>query len=312
MIDALGRNIRYLRLSVTERCNLNCLYCSPAKDDPATLLKPDEIAKCVSIMVKLGVDKVRITGGEPLVRRDLEEIIAKLTAIDGIDDLPMTTNAVGLDLRIHDLVKAGISRFNISLDTLDRQRYKEITRVDGMDSVLRAVDLGLQLGVNVKLNAVLIRGVNDMDLPGFMEYVKETPVQVRFIELMPIGSYGEDNQDKVIHPEEVLAQFPELKPIGRASGGVATVYKADGMAGSIGFISPLSHAFCHECNRIRLTADGRIRPCLGDNGESDIRPYLNDEAALHKAIYDAIYHKPTGHHFQDGFASNRDMQHIGG
>lgn len=312
MIDALGREIRYLRLSVTERCNLNCMYCSPAKDDPAALLTPHEIGEAVGAFVRLGVDKVRITGGEPLCRQDLADIIRRLSAIPGIGDLPMTTNAVGLDVRIRELVKAGISRFNISLDTLDRERYREITRVDGLQSVLRAVDIALSLGVNVKLNAVLIRGVNDGDVSGFMDYVMEHPVEVRFIELMPIGAFGEDNQDKVVRQDEILAAYPGLSPVGTASGGVARVYAAPGMKGSIGFISPVSHKFCSTCNRVRLTADGRVRPCLGDNGEVDIRTYLGDEAALLAAIRDAVYRKPQGHHFESGFSSSRDMQHIGG
>ncbi|MDL2225953.1 GTP 3',8-cyclase MoaA [Eubacteriales bacterium OttesenSCG-928-M02] len=312
MIDAFGREIRYLRLSVTERCNLRCLYCSPATTDGAELLTPDEIGNIVSIMVSYGVDKVRITGGEPLIRRDLEQIIHRLSAIDGISDLPMTTNGVGLDARISDLVKAGITRFNISLDTLDRDRYQQITGVDGLDSVLSAVDKGIAMGVDVKLNAVLIRGLNDGDVDGFLAYAKAHPVQVRFIELMPIGDYGEDNRDKVVESDEILARHPELLPVGRSSGGVATVYKGEGYLGSVGFISPISHQFCHECNRIRLTADGRIRPCLGDNGETNLQPYLGDDAALREAIHDGIYNKPRGHNFKDGFSSTRDMKHIGG
>lgn len=312
MIDAHGRKIEYLRLSVTQRCNLKCLYCNPAEADGCELLNPGQIEKIVGIMAQLGIRKVRLTGGEPLMCSDLEDIVKRLAGINGIDDLPLTTNGVGLETRIRRLHEAGVSRFNISLDSLDKVKYVRITGVNGFESVMRAVNRALELNISVKLNAVLMRGVNDDEIDDFINLAKHNPLEVRFIELMPIGDYGESNQDQVMKSEEILASRPYLQYIGEGVGGVAELYKASDFKGIVGFISPISHKFCHTCNRIRLTAEGTIKPCLGDNDEVPLAPLLNDESALYAAIENAIYTKPKGHCFDARYKSLRDMKRIGG
>lgn len=312
MIDAHGRNIDYLRLSITQRCNLHCTYCNPAASDDCGLLNAEQIGRILRIMAKLGVTKVRLTGGEPLMRADLEDIIREAKRIPGIKDIPITTNGVGLAPRIEALHAAGVTRFNISLDTLQREKFQQITGVDGFEQVWAAIQKGMDMGLNLKLNAVLIRGINDDEIGDFIALAKKYPLEMRFIELMPIGQFGEDNQDKVISGDEILAAHPELcfKALGAA--GVAELYTAPGFMGSVGFISPVNHKFCATCNRIRLTADGRIKPCLGDNGEVSLQGILDDDAALEAAIRDAIYNKPTGHCFEKGYKSLRDMKRIGG
>jgi cyclic pyranopterin phosphate synthase len=312
MIDKQGRSIEYLRLSVTPQCNLKCIYCNPADSDCCLTLNPAQIEIIVRQMVKLGIHKVRLTGGEPLMRADLEEIIARLSAIDGITDLPLTTNGVGLESRISSLSQAGVTRFNISLDSLDREKYKKITGADVFPTVMSAIDKALQMNIPVKLNAVLMRGVNDDDIGGFIGLARQYPLDIRFIELMPIGGYGEANRDQVMTREEILEAHPDLVFVGEGSGGVAQMYTAPGFCGRVGFISPISHQFCNTCNRVRMTAEGTIKPCLGDNGEVALAPFLNDEEALYHVIREAIFNKPKGHCFKEAYQSVRDMKRIGG
>lgn len=316
MKDQYGREIHYLRLSVTERCNLRCVYCSPSTQSHCEQLTAAEIERVVSIMVKLGINKVRVTGGEPLLREDLEEIIARIARIDGIRDIPMTTNGVGLSLRLDALAAAGLTRLNISLDTTDAARYERITQRDALSEVLSAIDAALKMELDVKLNAVLMRGVNDGDLDALIALTRDRPLALRFIELMPIGRFGEDNRDRVITKNEILARYSKLSFVERASGGVAEMYALAGYAGSIGFISPVSHSFCHDCNRIRLTSDGKIKPCLGNRGEVDLLPVLRDDLSgedeLRTLIERAIFEKPRRHAFDSAFSSDRSMNQIGG
>jgi len=312
MIDSHGRNIEYLRLSVTQKCNLNCLYCSPDKAGNCSLLSPEQIEKAVRIMAGLGIKKVRITGGEPLMRADLEQIIKRVAAIDGIKDIPMTTNAIGLYERIDSLKSAGITRFNISLDSMNREKYKSITGSDKFNSVMKSIYKAIENNISLKINAVLIKGKNDDEIDDFINFAKSYPVEVRFIELMPIGKFGEDNRDKVVTGDEILKSREYLKYIKDGASGVARLYSAKDFKGCVGFISPISHKFCSSCNRIRMTADGVIKPCLSDNGETDIMPFIDNEEELEKAIYNAIFNKPKGHCFDLGFRSIRDMKRIGG
>jgi len=312
MIDAHGRKIEYLRLSVTQRCNLKCLYCNPSEVEDCALLTPKQIEKIVNFMTLMGIRKVRLTGGEPLMRSDLEDIIQRIAAIDGINDLPLSTNGIGLETRIHRLYEAGVTRFNISLDSLSREKYAGITGVDGLEAVIRAIRKALDLNISIKLNAVLMRGINDDEIDNFISLAKDNPLEVRFIELMPIGNYGESNQSRVIRSEEILASRPYLTYVGEGVEGVAELYKASDFKGIVGFISPVSHKFCRNCNRIRLTAEGTIKPCLGDNGEVSLVPLLNNDSELYEAIRNAIYKKPKGHCFDAGYKSLRDMKRIGG
>ena len=313
MIDRCGRTIEYLRLSVIDRCNLRCVYCQPGEGSSCGMLTCGEILAIVREMANIGIRKVRITGGEPLVRKDLEQIVAGIAATPGIDDIPMTTNGIGLAPRLRNLLRAGITRLNISLDSLRADRYAEITKYGSFEDVWAGIEEAIALGVNLKINVVLIRGVNDDEISDFIAIAKEKPVEVRFIELMPIGKYGQDNRDKVVAGVEILAAHPYLRQVGVGSSGVAELYTGDGFAGKVGLIRPVSHSFCDQCNRVRVTSDGKLKLCLGDNGEVDLMGVLHSEPEkLGDVIRQAVYNKPNGHHFEDEYCSLRNMRQIGG
>jgi cyclic pyranopterin phosphate synthase len=319
MIDQYGRNIEYLRLSITENCNMKCIYCNPdgALCSPieTNQMSVDEIVKTVRAMVRVGIRKVRITGGEPTVRSDLVEIVRRIASLPGIDDLSMTTNGLRLGSLAIELKQAGLQRLNISLDSLDPQKFTEITGGGKLDAVLAGIDHALAIGLQpIKINTVLIRGINDDEIDGLIGLAKNRPIDIRFIELMPIGKYGESNREKILTSDEVLAKHPELRPLQREEQGAPAVYYGiDGYQGRIGFISPISHEFCQDCNRIRVSADGKIRPCLGHNGEVDIKPFFTlDDDAFDAMIADIIFRKPRGHNFNTGFNSKRNMNRIGG
>lgn len=315
MKDALGRNIEYLRLSVTEKCNLKCIYCDPvACKNARPLLSPLDFERIARACAELGVNKVRVTGGEPLMRPDLEDIVGRIAAIDGIRDLCMTTNAHGLSRRVRALREAGLLRVNISLDSLNPERYARITGGGDIEEVLKGIDLSVQCGLNpVKLNIVLIRGVNDCEVDDFIALAKDRPVEVRFIELMPIGKLGETPSNAVSNAE-LIAQRPWLVKIPSAyESQPSQDYTIEGYAGKIGFISPMSHKFCHRCNRVRVTSDGMLKPCLGVNGELSLLDALkSDDEQLRNVLRDGIYRKPEGHSFDKGFHSERGMSRIGG
>ena len=221
MRDRFGRIIEYLRLSVIDRCNLNCMYCLPDAHSACRLLSSRQIVQIVEAMAGLGIRKVRLTGGEPLMRRDLEEMVAGIAAINGIEDIPMTTNAVGLDGRLNDLLDAGLTRLNISLDSLQPETYAQITGRDRLPEVLRAIDRSLSLGLDLKLNVVVMRDINGDEIDDFIAFARTHPLELRFIELMPIGKYGEKNRDQMLSGSEIIAAHPELLPIGRNKSGVA-------------------------------------------------------------------------------------------
>jgi cyclic pyranopterin phosphate synthase len=305
MIDQFGRNIEYLRLSVTD-------LCEPLDTQQLTV---DEIVKTVKAMVRIGIHKIRITGGEPTVRPDLIEIVQRIAALAGVTDLSMTTNGLRLSILADDLKKAGLHRLNISLDSLDPKRFEEITGGGKLETVLAGIDHALAIGLTpIKINTVLIRGINDDEIDGLIDLARNRPVDIRFIELMPIGRYGASNQDKILTSDEILAKHPLLKPVRRIeTGAPAEYYEIEGYQGRIGFISPISHEFCDDCNRIRVTADGKIRPCLGHNGEIDIKPFFSlDDDTFDKTIAEIILHKPRGHNFNTSFNSKRTMNRIGG
>jgi GTP 3',8-cyclase len=319
MQDRFGRKIEYLRVSVTQNCNLKCIYCTPSGDQPqggsCASLSPVEFERLVRPMAELGIRKVRITGGEPLTRRDICEIISRIAGIPGIKDLSMTTNGIGLYELADDLKAAGLMRLNISLDSLDAGRFAHITGGGKLESVVKGIEKAVSIGLApVKLNTVLIKGVNDQEVGVFMELAKDSPLDIRFIELMPIGRYGEDNTDKILYHRDILAAHPELEPcMDREEGQPARYYRIHGYQGRIGFISPMSHKFCDRCNRIRLTCDGKLKPCLGDNGEINVVELLrNHPEKLHDFLQDIIYNKPEGHTFEESFRSLRPMQGIGG
>lgn len=320
MLDRFQRQIKYLRISITEQCNLKCIYCSPGEndqciDDNTKYLTPEQIEQIVRSMAKVGISKVRITGGEPLIRKDVCEIIERIASIPSIEDISLTTNGVKLDKMAVGLKAAGLHRLNVSLDSLKEDKFTYITGGGKLKNTLEGIEKSLELGLNpVKINTVLVRGINDDEIESFIELTKERPLEVRFIELMPIGKYGQENADNIIPNEEIIKAHPEFVFDRKSNQGQpATYYTIDGYQGKIGFISPMSHQFCSTCNRIRLTSDGKIKPCLGNNGEIDlIETIQNNPEKLDELIQQAIYNKPKGHNFGEDFSSVRNMNRIGG
>lgn len=319
MQDRYGRKIEYLRVSVTQNCNLKCIYCTPsgghAHEECCASLSPVEFERLIRPMAALGIRKVRLTGGEPLTRRDICDIVTRIARIPGIEDLSMTTNGIGLYEMADDLKAAGLMRLNISLDSLDAARFTHITGGGKLEHVLKGIDKAISIGLApIKLNVVLIKGINDLEIDALMGLTQNSPLDVRFIELMPIGRFGEDNSDKVISLIDVLAAHPGLEPCQDCEESQpARYYRIPGYQGRIGFISPMSHKFCHCCNRVRLTCDGKLKPCLGDNGEVSVVEILRHQPErLQEVLTSIIYNKPEGHNFDRDFRSLRPMQGIGG
>jgi cyclic pyranopterin phosphate synthase len=264
-------------------------------------------------MVALGINKVRLTGGEPLLRRDLEEIVERISAAGQIRDLCMTTNAMGLAKRLPALKQAGLMRLNISLDSLHPGRYREITRGGDLEQVFEAIDAAIAAGLTpVKLNCVPLRGRNDDEIDAFIALARDKPLHVRFIELMPLGEAGHDSLR--ISSQQILEAHGELQRCAPLySGQPAENYRAPGFLGTVGFISPISRVFCDDCNRVRVTSDGRLRPCLGDNTEVNLRDVMESgDLRLLKTIRETVFNKPEGHRFNNGFVAERTMHRIGG
>lgn len=319
MIDRCGRAIDYLRISVTEKCNLKCIYCDPDGEnctmEVEPKLTPEQIEAIVVSMAKVGIRKVRITGGEPLLRRDVCDIVARVARVEGIQDVSMTTNGVNLSRYARPLKEAGLKRLNISMDSLREDRFAQITGGGQLKKILEGIDLALEVGlVPVKINTVLIRDVNDDEIDDFIALTKDRPLECRFIELMPIGPFGENNGEKVVPSREIIQNRPYLEYLKKSDKGApAEYYKAKGHVGKVGFISPMTHKFCSDCNRIRLTSDGKIRPCLGNNGEVDVMEVLQQHPEnMDELIRNIIFNKPEGHHFEEEFTSSRHMNRIGG
>lgn len=313
MIDRFGRKIEYLRLSVIDKCNLNCMYCLPDQHNTCNMMTRDQIVKIVQALASLGIRKVRLTGGEPLMRKDLEEIVKGISVIQGITDIPMTTNGVGLADRLDDLLAAGLTRLNISLDSMQPERYTEITGRNKLQNVLDSIEKSLQLGIELKINVVMMRDINGHEISDFINLARNNRLEVRFIELMPIGKYGEKHREQMISGREILTAHPELRPMGLSESGVADLYRGEGFRGRVGLITPISHGFCDSCNRIRITSDGIMKLCLGQNNEIDLLTILHDRPDQLKSIlHDSIFNKPKGHEFSQSFSSNRSMGQIGG
>ena len=316
MNDRFGRTISYLRLSLTERCTLKCTYCRagegacPKKSE----LTQEEFLRIVRAMVRLGVTKVRLTGGEPMLRRDLLEIISGIRAVEGIEEITMTTNGQHLPGMSGELRQAGLDRMNISVDSLISQRYTELTGGGSLERVLTGIDEALEAGFSpVKLNAVLLRGTNDDEVDDFIALTKDKPIHVRFIEYMPLGA--EDHADLRVTGDELLRAHPALVPVPPMyEGQPARDYRLPGYLGSVGLIDPVSHRFCASCNRVRVMSDGMLRPCLGQNTEISLKEALEsgDDAALLETIRNAIWRKPQAHAFDEAFVSGKTMSHIGG
>lgn len=315
MLDGEGRLIEYLRLSVTDRCNCRCTYCMPAGGVPMLghkdILSFEELTEVVAACAQLGVRKVRLTGGEPLVRRGLPELVRMIRAVPGVEELAMTTNATLLAPVAAELHHAGLDRLNVSLDTLDAARYAELTRGGSLEDALAGLAAARDAGFShTKVNCVLMGGVNDADVPRLAELARTEPIDVRFIELMPMGPCAGWPKARFIPAETVLEAVPGLEPLRR--DGVAELWHAPGWVGNVGLIRPMSHRFCDGCSRIRVTADGRLKPCLHSAAEIPLRG-LHGEALLAE-LRRGIAAKPAYHHMDQDHASQsaRDMNEIGG
>ena len=312
MRDDFGREINYLRVSVTQRCNLNCLYCGSDSPDLEEMTV-DEISRYVKAFVICGINKVRITGGEPLLRSDIIEIVSALSENQDIKKLVLTTNGVYLKKYARALKEAGLSAVNVSLDALDGEKYKRLTGRDCLPQVLEGIDEAERVKLKVRVNAVLIRGQNEDQAEALIGLAKGRNIDVRFIELMPFSDAGE-NADMIVKGNEILERFPFLKPLKSNKTGfeqsVARYYEAEGFKGRIGLITPVSDKFCDNCNRIRLLSDGKVRPCLGHDDVIDLRKCSDDD--LIGTVKEAIRSKPKGHEFNCGYGNPRAMNKIGG
>ena len=325
MFDSKGRNIHYLRLSVTDLCNLRCRYCMPDgvdKLEREDILTYEEFLRLAALFARCGVDTVRVTGGEPLVRKGVEQLVKGLKAIPGIRKVTMTTNAVLLEQQLPALLEAGLDSVNISLDTLDPALFAKITARDEFAAAQAGIHAALESGIPVKLNCVPQVGVNEGELEALAALAQDKPLQVRFIEMMPIG-YGAAMP--CISGPELLARFrrrwPELAPLpGTACAalgdGPAVYYTVPGWKGDIGFIAAVHGKFCASCNRVRLTSQGFLRPCLASETGCDLRTLLRGGAAdeeLLQAIRETIWSKPREHHFGDNsMPATRGRYRIGG
>lgn len=323
MLDACGRKIDYLRISITDRCNLRCIYCMPENGVSSishdVLLRYEEIVRVVRLMQPLGVQKVRITGGEPMARRGCLELVRSLHEMGGLSRIAMTTNALLLRGRMREARDKGLTSVNVSLDTLDPIRYRQMTRLGDVAPVLDVIDEALACGLDVKLNAVPVRGMNENDLVSVAALAKDKPLCVRFIELMPVGcgaAFSPVPTDEVLAKME--AAFGALPPDETRHGdGPARYVKPRGFVGSIGFIGAVSHEFCDHCNRVRLTSDGFLKLCLNHSSGLNLRELLRSGASdeqITAAIYDAIQKKPQRHGFYEVLTDRegRRMNEIGG
>lgn len=324
--DRYKREINYLRVSVTDRCNLRCRYCMPSGGVPLIprreILSMEEITRVVRAATRVGVKKVRLTGGEPLVRRGITGLVRSIAAMPEIDDLALTTNGILLAEKAGELKEAGLNRVNVSLDTLQPGRYRYITRGGEINAVWRGVEKALELGLNpVKLNVVVIRGFNDDEIIDLARLSVERPLHVRFIELMPFGSAAPLTGGSHISSDEVKRQIEEkmgrLQEVRKLAGsGPARYYRVPGAAGTIGFISAVSDHFCGRCNRLRLTATGALRPCLFRDREIDVKGPLRRGAGLDELaalVVRAIQDKPGGHGLNEGQSvCGKSMSRIGG
>lgn len=320
MIDSYGREINYLRISVTDLCNLKCRYCMPEKGirkkDHSEILRLETIEKIAETAVKMGINKIRLTGGEPLVRRgivDLTRQIAKLKKF-GLKDLGLTTNGILLKEKADKLKKAGLTRVNISIDTLDKQKHSYITRGGNIEDVLEGIRAAKEAQLfPLKFNVVLIGGFNDDEIEDLVSLTVQEDIEVRFIELMPLGEACGWDKEHFIPITDVVKRIPRLIPLPfKGHGSTARLYKLPNSKGKVGLISPLSNHFCNYCNRIRITPDGKLKSCLHSNMEIDIKNY--DENNLADFILDGIKAKPYRHCIQsiDYMPVHRNMNEIGG
>jgi len=320
MIDGFGRKINYLRISVTDLCNLKCTYCMPERGVPkkehSDILSLETIRRIAEAAVSLDITKIRITGGEPLVRRGILDLITEIAKLKdrGLKDLALTTNGILLKNYAEQLKKAGLDRVNISIDTLDPAKFKEITRCGQLKDVFEGIRAAKEARLfPLKLNVVLIGGFNDDEIEDFVRLTIEDDIEIRFIELMPMGEAGGWDKDHFLAGTEILERVPSLIPVSfKGHGSVARLYRLPNSKGRVGLISPLSSHFCNFCNRIRITPDGKLKPCLHSNVEIDIKNYKENE--MEKFLMDGIKAKPYRHCIQSDEYEPiiRNMHEIGG
>ena len=317
MIDKLGRDITYLRISLTDKCNLRCRYCMPeegvCRRSHHEMMNEEEIITAVEVAVSLGIHKIRLTGGEPLVKRNILSICRRVAAVEGVREVCLTSNGILLPELAKPLKEAGVKRLNLSLDTLDPRKYAYITRVGELEQFRKGLEAALEAGFDkIKINAVLIGGFNDDEVEALANLTMEYPVDMRFIELMPIQNHDEFGESAYVPYSRVLEKLPEAVPAAK-DGGVAKLYRLPGAKGNIGLISPINAHFCSECNRIRLTADGKLKPCLHSGEEYSIKGL--DREAMKAVFEQAIWNKPAWHGDLDAVnrsKAGRNMNEIGG
>ncbi len=325
LVDPEKRHLNYLRISITDRCNLRCLYCVPEGRIPKLghdeILSYEEILRLVNIGIRLGIRKVRVTGGEPLVRKGVIDLLGRLARIKELEDVSLTTNGVLLAPNAQRIFDAGIRRINISLDSLNREKYAQITGYDKFEQVWAGIQQAREIGFSpIKINVVAMRGINDDEIRDFGRLSLENPFHIRFIEYMPIGNSRTNSRDQLLTPEiqQTIATLGELTPLGNGQNdGPAKRYRIAGARGEVGFISAISHHFCSRCNRLRLTADGKLRACLLSDGHEPLKELLRNggsDEQLAEVFRTAVQQKAAEHRLcPNGAATVKDqMQGIGG
>jgi cyclic pyranopterin phosphate synthase len=324
-IDRYGRRLHYLRISLTDHCNLRCLYCMPDEmvfQPSAELMQDDEILSLVRLFTSIGFDKIRLTGGEPTIRANLIHLVQEIAGTPGVNTLTMTTNGVLLSRLASPLAQAGLQRVNISLDTLDPEKFRTLTRWGSLEDVWSGIQAAEKAGLTpIKINAVVVRGYNEPDMADLARLTLDHPWQVRFIELMPFGKANDFQSGQLVTARE-MQRFIELNlgTLEQVNGGEldgeARIFRLPDAPGDIGFISSVSAPFCHSCARARLTSDGRLRLCLLREGEVDLLGPMRAGATLselRQLVMDGLWNKPWGHGLEDGIVPlNREMSEIGG
>ncbi|HPR34828.1 MAG TPA: GTP 3',8-cyclase MoaA [Anaerolineaceae bacterium] len=315
MLDNFGREITYLRLSVTERCSLRCMYCRADEGlcPKQVELNAKNLVRIVDACADLGINRVRLTGGEPLLRRDIVQIVSGIRANSKIRDISLTTNAQMLAEYAAGLKQAGLDRVNISLDSLKPDVFHRMTGGD-LEKVKAGINASIEAGLNpIKINVVLVRGWNDLEVDDFIALTRDHALDVRFIEYMPIGE-GTQSENLRVDNTKILQEHPSLQPVpARNPGQPSRDYQIPGYMGRVGFISPISHQFCADCNRIRVMSDGTLRTCLGQEQEvSLVQALAEGDGALKEKIKTAVLTKPAGHNFRTAQLNARGMSKIGG
>ena len=318
MKDSFGREINYLRISLTDRCNLRCEYCMPEKGVKKVshndILTLEEMYEIIKVFVDLGINKIRFTGGEPLVRLGVVDLISKVSKLKGVNEIAMTTNGTLLETYAGDLKKAGLTRVNISLDTLNMEKYRRITRGGDLNKALNGIKAAREAGLTpIKINTVLIGGFNEDEIPDLVNLTMGHQMDIRFIELMPIGEAVGFAKDKFISNSRVLETVPNLISVeAEDRSSPARYFRLPGAKGKVGIINPISCKFCSNCNRVRLTSTGKLKLCLHSNREIELRDAMRNEEDISSIIKEAIYSKEKEHHLENDEFITRNMNQIGG